>query len=61
VLQKWLPVVGLQPAGLPDDIFSSQKSRFGLILDGLATEDIGRIGMYIDNLLYFMAIWYILW
>jgi hypothetical protein len=28
-------------AGLPDGIFSNQKSKFGLILKGLAMEDVG--------------------
>jgi hypothetical protein len=28
-------------AGLPDGIFSSQKSQFGPILKGLTTEDVG--------------------
>jgi hypothetical protein len=27
--------------GLPDGIFSNQKSQFGLILEGLAIEDVG--------------------
>jgi hypothetical protein len=28
--------------GLPDGIFSNQKSRFGLILEGLEMEDNGK-------------------
>jgi hypothetical protein len=34
-------VVFTMEAGLPDGIFSSQKSRFGYILEGLAMEDVG--------------------
>jgi hypothetical protein len=37
--------------GLPDGIFSNQKSQFGKLLEGLAMEDVG----------IFIAIWYILW
>jgi hypothetical protein len=43
---------------LTDGIFSNQKSRFGLILEGLAMDD---VGMFYGHLVYFMAIWYILW
>jgi hypothetical protein len=43
---------------LPDGIFSNQKSRFGQILEGLAMED---VGVFYVHLVYFMAIWYILW
>jgi hypothetical protein len=28
------------PAGLPDGLFSNQKSKFGYILDSLAMEDV---------------------
>jgi hypothetical protein len=47
----------LQP-GLPDGIFSNQKSQFGLILEALAMED---VGIFYVHLGYFTAIWYILW
>jgi hypothetical protein len=43
---------------MPDGIFSNQKSQFGLILEGPAIED---VGMFYDQLVNFMAIWYILW
>jgi hypothetical protein len=45
-------------SGLPDGIFSNQKSRFGYILEGLAMEDVGTLYGY---LVYFTAIWYSLW
>jgi hypothetical protein len=45
-------------SGLPDGIFSNQKSQFGYILEGLAIED---VGIFYGDLLYFTAIWYILW
>jgi hypothetical protein len=37
--------------GLPDGMFSNQKSHIGKILEGLAIEDVG----------IFMTIWNILW
>jgi hypothetical protein len=43
---------------LPDGIFSNQKSQFGSILECLAMKDVGIIYCH---LVYFMAIWYILW
>jgi hypothetical protein len=43
---------------LPDGIFSNQKSKFGKIFEGLAEED---FGLFYGNLVYFTAIWYILW
>jgi hypothetical protein len=43
--------------GLPDGIFSNQKSKFRAILEGLAMED---VGMYILRpLCLFRAVWYI--
>jgi hypothetical protein len=39
-------------SGLPDGLFSNQKTQFGLILEGLRLEKV-----YI----FFMAIWNILW
>jgi hypothetical protein len=48
----------LQRTGLPDGIFSNQKSQFGKILEGLAMED---VGIFNDHLVQFTVIWYILW
>jgi hypothetical protein len=45
---------GIHRAGLPDGIFSKRKSRFELILEGLAREEIFLYG----HLVYFTAIWY---
>jgi hypothetical protein len=39
--------------GLPDGLFSNQKSQFGLILEGLAMEN---LGIFYDHLDYFRAI-----
>jgi hypothetical protein len=44
--------------GLPDGLFSNQKSEFGYILVGLGME---KVGIFYDYLEYFTAIWYILW
>jgi hypothetical protein len=38
---------------LPDGLFSNQKSQFGLILAGLAIEN---LGVFYDHLVYFTAI-----
>jgi hypothetical protein len=38
---------------LPDGIFSNQKSKFGLILEDLAMED---VGIFYGQLVYFTAI-----
>jgi hypothetical protein len=43
---------------LPDGIFSNQKSRFGLILEGLEME---KVETFYGNFEYITAIWYILW
>jgi hypothetical protein len=40
------------------DIFSNQKPQFGKIWDSLSMEDVGTLN---GNLVYFVAIWYILW
>jgi hypothetical protein len=45
-------------AGLPDGLFSNQKSQFGEILEGLA---IGNLGLFYDRLVYLKAIGNILW
>jgi hypothetical protein len=47
--------VGGFATGLPDGIFSNQKSKFGYILKGLAIEGVGTL---YGHLLYFVAIWY---
>jgi hypothetical protein len=41
------------PAGLPDGILSNQKSQFGLILEGLAIEDVGIFYGYLVNFPHF--------
>jgi hypothetical protein len=45
-------------AGLPDGLFSNQKSQFGSILEVPAMEDAGT---FYDNLVYFTQILYIFW
>jgi hypothetical protein len=47
-----LPLWGSE-AGLPDGIFSNQKFQFGLIVEGLAMED---VGLCYDHLILFTAI-----
>jgi hypothetical protein len=48
--------------GLPDGIFSYQKSQFGYLLEGLGIEAISRpSGIFSIRLVYFVIIWYILW
>jgi hypothetical protein len=42
------------PSGLPDGIFSNQKSNFGKILEGLGME---KVGVLYGHLEYIMAIW----
>jgi hypothetical protein len=44
--------------GLPDGIFSNQKSKFRYNLQCLAMED---VGIFYGHLIYFTAIWYTLW
>jgi hypothetical protein len=44
-------------SGLPDGIFSKQKSLFGKILEGLAMKD---VGILYGHMVYFTAIWSIL-
>jgi hypothetical protein len=44
----------------------NQKSHFGLILEGLAMDDVGIFMVILSTslyyfMVYFMAIWYILW
>jgi hypothetical protein len=45
-------------SGLPDCLFSNQKSQFGCILEGLGIEN---VVIFYDRWEYFMAIWYNLW
>jgi hypothetical protein len=75
VLRRWCQK-SLE-AGLPDNMYSNQKSRFGKILDGLAIEDVGILYGHSIHIIYFTAtflvyfvaiwylyfivIWYILW
>jgi hypothetical protein len=42
-------------AGLPDGIFSDQKSQFGLTFDGLEHE---KVGIFYGYLEYISAIWH---
>jgi hypothetical protein len=44
--------------GLPDDLFSNQKSQFGYIWRGLGME---TVSIFYDHWGYFLAIWYSLW
>jgi hypothetical protein len=44
--------------GLPDGIISNQKSKFGLILEGLGIE---TVGIFCGLFEYIMAIWYMFW
>jgi hypothetical protein len=43
--------------GLPDGLFSNQKSQFGYILEGHAIEE---VDIFYGHVVYFVAIWYIL-
>jgi hypothetical protein len=47
----------VQP-GLPDGLFSNQKSKVGLILQGLAMED---VGIFRGHLIHFTVFCYISW
>jgi hypothetical protein len=44
--------------GLPDGLFSNQKSKFGYILEGLGMDNVFIFHYYLE---YFVAIWYNLW
>jgi hypothetical protein len=46
--------------GLPDGLFSNQKSQFGKILEGLILENVVPFGIFYGHLGYFMTIWYTL-
>jgi hypothetical protein len=45
-------------AGLPDGLFSNQKSKFGKNLEGLAME---HVGIFYGHLVHFTVFCYILW
>jgi hypothetical protein len=45
--------------GLPDGLFSNQKSKFGQILEGFAMEYDGIFDKHLDHFTAFC--WYILW
>jgi hypothetical protein len=51
--------------GLPDGIFSNQKSQFGKILgrscNGRCWYIVWPFGQFSGHLVYYMSIWYILW
>jgi hypothetical protein len=53
-----LGMPGIRETGLPDGIFSNQKSQLGPILEGLRLE---IVGLFHGHFKYFTAIWYILW
>jgi hypothetical protein len=42
-------------SGLPDGLFSNQKSQFGKKFQGLGLES---LDIFMDKLRYFMTIWY---
>jgi hypothetical protein len=46
-------------AGLPDDIFSEQKSQFWLIFVGKLGYILCSFGVFYLHLVYFVNIWYI--
>jgi hypothetical protein len=48
------------PPGLPDGLFSKQKSEFGKILVGLRLENVDVLGIFEGHFGYFMTICYIL-
>jgi hypothetical protein len=55
---KLLPCPFMFSAGLLDGLFSNQKSKFGLNLEGLAMED---VGIFYGHLVPFMVFHNILW
>jgi hypothetical protein len=63
-LQSFAFRVWLRPcgAGLPDGLFSNQKSQFGEILECLRLEKyiLWPFGIFYWDLVHFMVIWYIL-
>jgi hypothetical protein len=57
-LDKNLPSVVRQGSGVPDGIFSNQKSQLGKILEGYG---MAKVGIFYGHLEYIKVIWYILW
>jgi hypothetical protein len=55
---KPVDVTGATQPGLPDGLFSNQKSQFGSILEGLRLEN---VDMFYGHFEYFTDIWDILW
>jgi hypothetical protein len=56
LLQQGRPfALKLDKAGLPDGIFSNQKSQFGSILKSLTMKD---VDLFYGHLIYFTANWY---
>jgi hypothetical protein len=53
VNKNWKPLQMLLHTGLPDGLFSNQKSQFGKILEGLVMEN---LGIFNAQLVYFTAI-----
>jgi hypothetical protein len=45
----------MSAAGLPDGLFSDQKSQFGSNLEGIGMEN---VVMFYDHLEYFKVMWY---
>jgi hypothetical protein len=54
---RWGRGISRAHAGLPDGIFSNQKSQFGQILEGLAMENFGVFNAHLE---YMMPVGYIL-
>jgi hypothetical protein len=54
----WWNFTRNEEPGLPDGLFSNQKSKFGQILDGLPMED---VGIFYWHLVHFTVFGYILW
>jgi hypothetical protein len=50
--------VVVKTARMPDGLFSDQKSAFGFIREGLGMDN---VGIFYIHLVYFTALWYILW
>jgi hypothetical protein len=69
LIKLFEPPVG--PSGLPDGLFSNQKSQFGKILVGLRLENVDIVCGHLeyftdvwdfyDHLLHFVFIWYMVY
>jgi hypothetical protein len=55
-MKKMAQISFLANSGLPDGLFSNQKSKFGKILEGLAMED---VGIFYGHLVHFIVFCYI--